>query len=260
MRAGTQTLIQALQALPWMMNDDEDGAVSDAAQSEESDDERPSCEWQIHREFRPGSHAYFSTVKRLSSSIHAIYRPLARSHRLNSAAPKHEGNSSPVAEEDTVSEDTSLSEDELTQDFNDTPRPSHLRPQHVRRRSPGENSEETGTVGRESPSTLRVHRRTRLAEKLREIFELEGIQEVWAGTPLYITLIPRSCSLSLQKCPVGCYDPSVGSLFFVGYHSLIILQCSKVTCTSQTIICASSRTCRRERYVRPSSRIPWPLT
>jgi hypothetical protein len=27
------------------------------------------------------------------------------------------------------------------------------------------------------------HRRERLADKLREIFELEGIHEVWAGKP-----------------------------------------------------------------------------
>lgn len=42
MRAGTQTLIQALQALPWMTADnDEDGPVSASADSESEEDERP---------------------------------------------------------------------------------------------------------------------------------------------------------------------------------------------------------------------------
>jgi hypothetical protein len=30
-------------------------------------------------------------------------------------------------------------------------------------------------------ATIRLQRRVRLAEKLRDVFELEGIKEVWAG-------------------------------------------------------------------------------
>lgn len=48
MRAGTQTLIQALQALPWMNADnDEDGPTypgsPGSADSESDDEERPPC-------------------------------------------------------------------------------------------------------------------------------------------------------------------------------------------------------------------------
>lgn len=33
-------------------------------------------------------------------------------------------------------------------------------------------------------ATVRLQRRARLAEKLRDIFELDGIEEVWAGSSL----------------------------------------------------------------------------
>jgi len=43
MRAGTQTLIQALQALPWMNGDnDEDGPPDPCSADESEDDERPT--------------------------------------------------------------------------------------------------------------------------------------------------------------------------------------------------------------------------
>ena len=36
-----------------------------------------------------------------------------------------------------------------------------------------------------SLNTIKLQRRTRLAEKLREVFELPGIEEVYAGMPIY---------------------------------------------------------------------------
>jgi len=43
MRAGTQPLIQALQALPWMNSDnDEDGPPDPCTADESEDDERPA--------------------------------------------------------------------------------------------------------------------------------------------------------------------------------------------------------------------------
>lgn len=43
MRAGTQTLIQALQALPWMNSDnDEDGPPDPYSVDDSEDDERPT--------------------------------------------------------------------------------------------------------------------------------------------------------------------------------------------------------------------------
>lgn len=32
-----------------------------------------------------------------------------------------------------------------------------------------------------SMATVRLHRRARLAEKLKEVYDLDGIREVWAG-------------------------------------------------------------------------------
>lgn len=45
MRAGTQTLIQALQALPWMASDDDEGP-GDLQSEPESEEERPGCKLQ----------------------------------------------------------------------------------------------------------------------------------------------------------------------------------------------------------------------
>jgi sterol 3beta-glucosyltransferase len=45
MRAGTQTIIQALQALPWM-NDSDDENLNEpgVVESESEDEERPQCD------------------------------------------------------------------------------------------------------------------------------------------------------------------------------------------------------------------------
>lgn len=60
-------------------------------------------------------------------------------------------------------------------------------------------------------ATVRQNRRTQLAEKLRDVFELSNINEVVAGkTPFSIDFgRKRKYSLSFQKCPVGCSDQSV---------------------------------------------------
>ena len=44
MRAGTQTLIQALQALPWMAGSDDENIDPGVAESESEDEDRPECE------------------------------------------------------------------------------------------------------------------------------------------------------------------------------------------------------------------------
>lgn len=43
MRAGTQTLIQALQALPWMIGSDDENIDAGVAESESEDEDRPQC-------------------------------------------------------------------------------------------------------------------------------------------------------------------------------------------------------------------------
>jgi hypothetical protein len=51
MRAGTQTLIQALQALPWMNGSDDENINDPATESE--DEDRPQCEiFLLLAEFR----------------------------------------------------------------------------------------------------------------------------------------------------------------------------------------------------------------
>ena len=44
MRAGTQTLIQALQALPWMIGSDDENIEPGVAESESEDEDKPQCE------------------------------------------------------------------------------------------------------------------------------------------------------------------------------------------------------------------------
>ena len=114
---------------------------------------------------------------------------MARSRRLSVKGPfsGKQRTSSPVAEEEATSEDASISEDELEPDLEeDTPRPRHARPHHVRHQSLSQ--ERDYPLSRPRPDrsgsllTLKGHRKERLAEKLREIFELDGIHEVWAGT------------------------------------------------------------------------------
>lgn len=48
MRAGTQTLIQALQALPWTNSDDEDHPNDPGSPGSESDDDRPNSSPPFH--------------------------------------------------------------------------------------------------------------------------------------------------------------------------------------------------------------------
>jgi len=98
---------------------------------------------------------------------------------------------SPVPEEDSASdEDPSSSDEDMVPDFEEnTPKPQHSNPNHLRTSSLLLDQE--GAVSRPkfvrgaSVSTLKVHRRARLAEKLKEIFELDGIHEVWAGNHVH---------------------------------------------------------------------------
>ncbi|CAA7259988.1 unnamed protein product [Cyclocybe aegerita] len=171
MRAGTQTLIQALQALPWMNSDnDEDGGPEPSTESESDEDEKPQA-------------------TRLSSSIHTIHRPLARSHRAPVPIPSKSSLREDSMEEDILEDITS--EDDNENDFEETPRipdsvPTHLHPtqdsEAVARLKPFEAMRERAG----SLATIRLHRRTRLAQKLKEVYDLEDIQEVWAEMPCWL--------------------------------------------------------------------------
>ncbi|KAJ6501660.1 glycosyltransferase family 1 protein [Mycena vitilis] len=180
MRAGTQTLIQALQALPWTDPDnDDDAAIPNPLGPIDSDSDE---------EGKPAD--------RLASSIHTIYRPLARSQRLNQpvegprrkALPQY----SPVSEEEPASDATVESSDEQdAEDFElSTPRPPYAErpmPLHERLQQQSDSATIPPSMMRSgSMATVRIQRRVRLAEKLKQVFDLDGIEEVWAEMPCWL--------------------------------------------------------------------------
>lgn len=132
-------------------------------------------------------------MNRLSSSIHTIHRPLARSHRVNIPDASQSSVNEPLPEEDDVSQ----SDEELGNDFEETPRPPNEIPSYLQQDALKQSSriaapframqERSGSM-----ATVRVNRRARLAEKLKEVYDLDDIREVWAGvSPLnVITLSP----------------------------------------------------------------------
>lgn len=97
--------------------------------------------------------------------------------------------------EEPESEEILESEEEIeAEDFEETtPRlPDAQRPAHLQQKAvAAQLAQHSGnaTVGAPrlvasrsgSMATVRLQRRARLAEKLKDVFELEGIEEVWAG-------------------------------------------------------------------------------
>lgn len=84
-----------------------------------------------------------------------------------------------------------------------------------------------------SMATVKLKRRTKLAEKLKEIFELEDIQEVVAGTSNLIH-IRSTCLWNLsQKCRVGYCDQFVSLKYLDPSYAAthVHLQCYKAICT-----------------------------
>ncbi|KAG6891077.1 hypothetical protein C0995_014166 [Termitomyces sp. Mi166 len=179
MRAGTQTLIQALQALPWAEVDDEDIEGPDASSSDEEE----------------GSGQ--------PSSIHTIHRPLARSKKLSITHPTQEYASSSsygLVDEVTEEPETLSSEGEREpEDFEETPRlpssPFPSPPPPTKSIIPSD--KQTSRAGpcphiRIVPSragsmgTIRLQRRAGLAQKLKEVFELDAIEQVRAGSSTQI--------------------------------------------------------------------------
>lgn len=177
MRAGTQTLIQALQALPWVDDpDNDDDPGSSTAPNIDSDD---------------GSKGH------VASSIHAIYRPVAWSRHIGSSLPDLSAKQRSVLAD--VSGETD-SDPELSMAFEDdvdaddfeatTPRPDDIRKPEA---SPLVMAAELSTSLKRraasrtgSMATVKVSRRARLAEKLREIFDIDVFHEVWAEMPCWL--------------------------------------------------------------------------
>lgn len=154
-------------------------------------------------------------MQHLSSSIHTIHRPLARSHRSHVRPPTH-----PTAKhhldsdilEEAVQDDASHSDEDIDHDFEDTPRSredtlAHFKHDHIP--SSGELSPHDALRKRQgSMATVKLSRRARLAEKLKEVYDLEEIQEVWAGTFASRSLY-SPCSFFNQKCHAGFCARSV---------------------------------------------------
>ncbi|KAH7883851.1 glycosyltransferase family 1 protein [Phlebopus sp. FC_14] len=179
MRMGTQTLIQALQALPWVDDPDNEDETSIAIvpdSGSDSDDDQPE--------------------PHMASSIHAIYRPVARSRRTDNLIlpsvrrlPREEVPESSYTDTgmNIVSED--VDDFEAT-----TPRPPDTeRPDSLATPVPPAMAVQFGTAIRRrtasrtgSMATVKVNRRVRLAEKLKEIFELQAINEVMAEMPCWL--------------------------------------------------------------------------
>lgn len=131
----------------------------------------------------------------MASSIHTIYRPLARSRREKiPATRRNHGKLSSVSdvEDEAAPEEPVLSEEELEEDFEpmagpQTPdsRQDKLSPGMPLFPLPELDSLDSPTRSHPARSgsmgTVKLQRRARLAEKLREVFDLQGIDEVIAG-------------------------------------------------------------------------------
>ncbi|KIK49556.1 glycosyltransferase family 1 protein [Suillus luteus UH-Slu-Lm8-n1] len=180
MRAGTQTLIQALQAIPWADVSDHDEDLTNVITPHGDDDSDED-----------------SGAVPMASSIHAIYRPVARSRRTEASLSSRTVLPSP--EEGHESSDGDLDgiclseEDADAEDFEAaTPRPEHVpKPEHATSElpmafRPGVHMRRRASSHAGSITTVKVDRRARLAEKLKEIFELNAIDEVLAEMPCWL--------------------------------------------------------------------------
>ncbi|KAH9890995.1 hypothetical protein C8Q73DRAFT_105774 [Cubamyces lactineus] len=190
LHAGTQTFIQALQAVPWAEDQDNDdeflnhGAALEEVNSDDDD----------------------NRANRMTSSIHAIHRPLARSRReaSNSARLSATGHTLPTVSDtdESVASDERLTSDEDTEgDFEPSTPGQIVDGDHTGRTSPEPISgmdasnpdvpvmhaqRERANSRSASMATVRQNRRSQLAEKLRDVFELYDINEVVAEMPCWL--------------------------------------------------------------------------
>ena len=142
----------------------------------------------------------------MASSIHAIYRPVARSRRKDISRPVPPGKIFPAQRDEAyrAERDINLTSDDDADDFEAaTPRPvnsqeysgaGNLPPSTVQL-GPAIRRRVSSRAG--SMTTVKATRRTRLAEKLKEIFDLEAITEVLAG--LYFRLLLGQVSTEIRN-------------------------------------------------------------
>lgn len=204
MRAGTQALIQAIQAIPWTDEPeaDDDAIPPMSANSDSSEEERTGV---ICVRFGCQIIAEVYSAPPIASSIHTIHRPIARSRKLDSPlSPKHANGKgkapalySPVPASSDEEDGDVSDEDE---DFELTPIKSlgsnieEEQSKDVPTALPGTDKKKDKLVHLRranmtrsaSLATVRIKRRTMLAQKLKEVFALNDINEVVAG----ICIIP----------------------------------------------------------------------
>ena len=142
---------------------------------------------------------------RMASSIHAIHRPVARFQRRDRTSKDKSKMAQEIFMFDTEEEErhypTIMSEEE--DDF-DPPTISPSLPTPLEPNLPTPVSlrltRRFSTTG--SIATIRVKRRAQLADKLRDIFELKGIQQVVAGQHCPSPSVPRCTDRLLLRNPV----------------------------------------------------------
>jgi sterol 3beta-glucosyltransferase len=105
---------------------------------------------------------------------------------------------SSINEEDMDLEETMAFEEEPEDFEQTTPRPPDV--QNIRLQHPVTHTSSAPasavpsrpiTTRSGSTATVRMQRRVRLADKLREVFELDCIEEVWAGKPEPLVVLFR---------------------------------------------------------------------
>jgi sterol 3beta-glucosyltransferase len=185
---GTQTLIQALHAIPWQESAD---GVQDKDDSDENDADKPSESVYICIRCCVLVIDTFSAFA-LSSSIHTIHRPMARIRRRSTAVTTASSGDSSIEEEEGDFDPHVLSgQDAFNNVSPASPRPHEAMGNAMMRRST-------------SLATVKVQRRAKLAEKLKEVFDVKELQEVIAGlSPLSTISSGIAHSPSIQKCLVG---------------------------------------------------------
>jgi len=124
----------------------------------------------------------------LSSSIHTIHRPVARIRKREQTLAA-QGKPEPFIPEEAGSDEEESYDEEEDFDRNASIHGSQHGPSNSKQPlhhsialSEGSAPTPKGTLSRTpSLSTVRIQRRTRLAEKLKEVFEVPDIQEVISG-------------------------------------------------------------------------------
>jgi sterol 3beta-glucosyltransferase len=201
MRAGTQTLIQALQALPLIDDleiDDEPMSHDLSPAESDSDDEGNHGELRFHHSIQQGAPCL--SVTTLASSIHTIHRPVARFRRreFSTAVPAIDNTPGEHADLSSGSEqlqraiasdeDTDADDFELPKSVAASRRVSkkdrHMGLSPVLEHASTKfvlqhHAERSGSAS--TVKTVKLNRRARLAEKLADVFEINGINEVVAG-------------------------------------------------------------------------------